>query len=139
MHISCLRYDYAFNMHLDSNIKTLRKKAGLTQKELAQQLDKTYITIGDYERGKILPPLNVILQLCDIFAVDLQTLVFHDMATQGTDPAPTAPDLAAENERLRNQLRTQQQLTSLQAEHLATLKREIREQAPGLAERLGLE
>lgn len=124
-------------MHIHSNIRILRKRAGLTQKDLADQINKTQVTVGDYERGRAMPPLPIILQLCDIFAVDLQTIVFHDMATQGTDPAPTT-DPAAEIERLRTQLHTQQQLTELQAEHLRMLKREIREGAPGLAERLGL-
>ena len=100
-------------------------------------MEKTQVTVGDYERGRAMPPLPIILQLCEIFDVDLQTIVFHDMETLGFAPDP-ATDPTAENEHLRNQLRTQQQLTELQQQRLRTLEREIREQAPGLAERLGL-
>ena len=100
-------------------------------------MEKTQVTVGDYERGRAMPPLPIILQLCEIFDVDLQTIVFHDMETLGFDPA-ASPSATAEVERLSARLRTQEQLTELQADHLSILKREIREHAPELARRLGL-
>jgi transcriptional regulator with XRE-family HTH domain len=117
-------------MHIGSNIKFLRKQHGWTQQDLAGQLDKTYITIGDYERGKALPPLNIIVILCKLFDVSIDTLVFRDVEKDGL-PSPTEEDAES--------LATLRRLTQLQDQRLAELEREIREHAPGLARRLGLE
>jgi transcriptional regulator with XRE-family HTH domain len=121
-------------MYLHTNIKVLRKKAGLTQKELSDKLDKTPMTVGDYERGKSLPPLNIILQLCEIFGVELQTLIYHDIENRGFQSSTSS----TQSESLADQLRTQQRINRLQEQRLAELEREIRERAPALARRLGL-
>lgn len=126
-------------MNLSSNIRFLRRKANITQKGLADQLNKTSAAVGDYERGKAIPPLPVIIQLCDIFGVDLATIVFHDIERDGLPTsASAAPADDATEAQLRDQLQTQRRLTELQEQRLRTLEREIREQAPELAARLGL-
>lgn len=125
-------------MYINANIRALRRKYNWTQRELADKMDKAYITIGDYERGKAVPPLVTILQLCEIFQVDLHTIVYQDIEKDGLLSAAAESPLSNEVEQLRDQLRTQHQLTELQQQRLRTLEREIREQAPGLAERLGL-
>jgi len=122
-------------MYLHSNIRVLRKKAGLTQIALAEKLGKTNVTVGDYERGRALPPLNIILELCDILSVDLQTLVLHDIERKGIDTTYTPPTTYTE---VDDQLRTQQHINKLQQQRLQELEREIRERAPELAKRLGL-
>lgn len=124
-------------MYIQSNIRALRRKAGMTQKDLASKLDKTQMTVGDYERGRATPPLPVILQLCEIFDVDLQTLVHHDIENDGYATAETLA-AAAELKLLREQLKTEKRLTRLQEQRLHDLEREIREHAPALARRLGL-
>lgn len=103
----------------------------MTQKDLADKLDKTHVTVGDYERGRATPPLSIILELCEIFDVDLQTIVFHDMETKGFDPA-LSPSTSPKEAHL------QEQHIKLLTEHLNLLKREIREHAPELARSLKL-
>lgn len=122
-------------MHIATNIKYLRKRVGLTQGELAQRIDKTQATIGDYEKGKSTPPVDILLQFCDIFSIDLNRLVNIDLVKEsytGPSPAPEPADLAERYELLRR-------MANLQDQRLAELEREIREHAPELARRLGLE
>lgn len=120
-------------MHINNNIKFLRKSRGWTQKQLAEELDKTYITVGDYERGKALPPLNIVLDLCRIFDVDIATLIHMDIRNEGL------PEKAGKDQqKLEAQLETLQRLTELQSHRLAELEREIRLHAPELAGKLGL-
>ena len=44
-------------------IKTMRKKLGLTQEELAALLRKPQSSISKYERGTSMPPGDVILKI----------------------------------------------------------------------------
>ena len=127
-------------MLIASNIKYLRKKKRLTQQQLAKQLEKTYITVGDYERGKVTPPLQVALQLCDIFQVDLNSLVRRDLSKEA--PAgPQAPpvDYRSQYEALQKQVQALERVNHLQEQRLADLERMIRKYAPALARELGLE
>jgi transcriptional regulator with XRE-family HTH domain len=120
-------------MHISSNIKFLRKSRGWTQKQLAQKLGKTYITVGDYERDKALPPLNIVLDLCRIFDVDLATLVLADVRNENL---PEKPEKGRQE--LEAQTKALQRLVELQSYRLAELEREIRMHAPELAKKLGL-
>lgn len=123
-------------MHIHQNIKYLRKKEKWTQKTLAEKLDKTYITVGDYERGKAYPPLPTLLRLSELFDLSLDQLVLQDLPAE--TPSPPEPDQAAELQRLQSELQTLRRLNRLQEQRLSELEREIRERAPGLAGRLGL-
>ena len=49
------------------NIKRLRKKYNLTQTELANKIDRTLRTVQKYESGEILPPIDIIYKINDIF------------------------------------------------------------------------
>jgi len=130
-------------MHLSNNIKTLRKRKGLTQEDLSKVLDKTKATISDYEKGKSTPPLEVALQLCDIFNVDLNSLVNRDLEKEAPagSKAPSSPpiDYRAQYEALKKQVRTLERVNHLQEQRLADLERMIRKHAPGLAREIGLE
>ena len=75
-------------MYISENIKILRKRLGLTQSDIAERLGKTVTAVGDYERGKSTPPLEVTLQLCEIFQVNLDDLVNKDLSKEG----PGRPD-----------------------------------------------
>jgi transcriptional regulator with XRE-family HTH domain len=127
-------------MHISSNIRHLRKSSGLTQEELAKRLNKHTVSISDYEKGKSTPPIDVALQLCDIFGVDLNGLVTRDLQKEEilkTQPE-TAPENADYTAYLQEQYETLKRLTTLQDQRVQELEREIREHAPGLARRLGL-
>jgi len=123
-------------MHIHQNIKYLRKLKGWTQKDLSEKIDKTYITVGDYERGKIYPPLPILLRLCELFNLSLDQLVLQDLSAE--TPSEPEPDQAAELQRLQSELQTLRRLNHLQEQRLSELEREIRERAPELAGRLGL-
>jgi transcriptional regulator with XRE-family HTH domain len=120
-------------MHIHKNIRLLRKRHSWTQEQLADQLDKTYITIGDYERGKALPPLNTVLDLCRIFEVDLETLVLRDIEKEGVT------SVREELKSLTEKYTTLHHLSALQQHRLAELEREIRRASPELAKKLGLD
>ena len=60
----------------------------MTQGEIAEIIDKTITTVGDYERGKSIPPLDIANKLCEIFQVDLNGLVNKDLSKED----PGRPD-----------------------------------------------
>jgi len=130
-------------MHLSNNIKTLRKRQGLTQEDLSRALEKTKATISDYEKGKSTPPLEVALQLCDIFQVDLNSLVLRDLSKEALAgaPGPLSPpvDYRSQYEALQKQIQALERVNHLQEQRLADLERMIRKYAPELARELGLE
>ena len=131
-------------MHIASNIKYLRTRNGLTQAELANELEKTSAAISDYEKGKSIPPLDVAYRICEFFQIKIDDLVRKDLrkehilTEEGIQPDKES-QYHTEYEQLKKQLQTQERLTQLQDQRLAELEREIREQAPELARRLGLD
>lgn len=131
-------------MHLASNIRFLRTRRGLTQTDLAGELEKTSAAISDYEKGKSVPPLEVALRISQFFQVSIDDLVKKDLrredilSTSGIAFEP-ASDYQSQYEQVRKQLQTQERMTQLLEQRLTELEREIREQAPALARRLGLE
>ena len=46
-------------------LKTLRKKAGLTQEKLAEKLELSYMTIRRWEANKIIPRIDEIKKICE--------------------------------------------------------------------------
>lgn len=47
-------------------IRILRKKAGMTQKELAEKLSVSFQAVSKWENGDALPDTGILLELCDI-------------------------------------------------------------------------
>lgn len=130
-------------MYVAQNIKLLRKKLKLTQEELANKIGKTSVSISDYEKGRSTPPYDTAVQLCEIFGVSLDQLIKTDLEKEKyylpEELADKEKDYQAEYEELQKQYRLLERLTNLQEQRLAELEREIREHAPALARRLGLE
>ena len=62
-------------MKLKDNLKFLRRKAGLTQAELAKKMHLKQYNISDYEIGRIEPNIAKLVHFADIFNVSLHTLV----------------------------------------------------------------
>lgn len=56
-------------------ITVLRKKAKLSQEQLAQQLNVSASTIGMYEQGRREPSISTLEDLSKIFAVSLDYLI----------------------------------------------------------------
>ncbi len=62
---------------LGNNLKTMRKKIGLSQEELAKKLDLSRSTYNSYEQDICEPPLNVLCKLADVFNVSIDELIGH--------------------------------------------------------------
>jgi DNA-binding XRE family transcriptional regulator len=78
-------------MHLSNNIKVLRKRWGYTQESLSKELGKTKATMSDYEKGKSLPPLDILLKMCALFQINLEDLVNKDLEMEGFTPEERPP------------------------------------------------
>lgn len=131
-------------MYVASNLKYLRARKGWKQSDLARHLGKTSAAISEYEKGKSLPPLDVAYKIGQIFDVTVDDLFGNDLhraeiLREADINIETPHPYRARYEKLQEQFRIQKRLTRLQEQRLAELEREIREHAPELAERLGLE
>lgn len=58
-------------MELAEKIRLMRKKAGLTQKEVADKLGITYQSYGQYERGVRKPKYESIQRLATVLNCDI--------------------------------------------------------------------
>ena len=56
------------------NLLSLRKKAGLSQKDLAEKLGFSYHSYRRYESGETEPTLSALVRIADYFAVSLDYL-----------------------------------------------------------------
>ena len=69
-------------MYLGENIKYLRKKAGMTQRDLSVMLNYTSsTTIQKWESGSIYPPVPTVMKLSEIFNVSMDDLLYNDFKT----------------------------------------------------------
>ena len=59
----------------DETLIYLRKRAGLTQAELAEKLGVSRSTIGNYEKGIRTPDYEMLEKIADYFNVDLNFLL----------------------------------------------------------------
>jgi transcriptional regulator with XRE-family HTH domain len=130
-------------MHLATNIRYLRTERGLKQINLAKALGKTSAAVSDYEKGKVLPPLDVISQICAYFNVGLDDLVNQnlrkvDILSDAGILQDPGTDYQSRYETARERMELLERLNQLQEQRLIELEREIRENAPDLATRLGL-
>ena len=57
------------------NLKTLRKEAGLLQRELAQRLNLTKNAVSGWEVGRNQPDYDTLLRICDIFDVSVDEML----------------------------------------------------------------
>ncbi len=56
-------------------LSSLRKRADMTQAELAERLNLTRQAVSRYETGEGMPDVSVLIQIADIFGVYVDTLV----------------------------------------------------------------
>lgn len=62
-------------MSLAENLQFLRAREGVTQEQLAERLDVSRQSVSKWESGASYPEMDTILKLCDMFHVDLDTLL----------------------------------------------------------------
>lgn len=63
-------------MTINHNLKELRKKAGLTQEEVAVRVNVTRQAISSYESGRTRPDLDMLLMLADVYGVDITEILY---------------------------------------------------------------
>ena len=65
---------------LASNLRYLRKKDKLSQGELADEFEVARTTMGDYERGKTEPNLEMLIKISKKFNVTIHALILNDLS-----------------------------------------------------------
>lgn len=78
-------------MDLGETIYRLRMERGLSQEDLADQLEVSRQSISKWENGSSVPELEKLLKLSDLFEVTLDALVGREETTS-LPPQPTAPE-----------------------------------------------
>ena len=63
------------NKYFGENISFFRKKAKITQEELAEKLNVSRQTVSRWENDSSLPDVEMLITLCDLFNCDMDTLV----------------------------------------------------------------
>src|SRR5687768_4388444 len=66
---------------VNRNLRFLRGKEGLTQREFAERLSLKQATLGAYEEGRATPPLNILSDVSRIFRISLDNLINADLST----------------------------------------------------------
>lgn len=66
---------YEFSKKLSDNLIYYRKKAGLTQLELAEKLNYSDKAISKWERGESFPDIFVLYELCRLYKIELNDLI----------------------------------------------------------------
>lgn len=77
-------------------IRQLRREKGLTQEQLAEQLGVSRRSVSRWETGSNLPDLDLLIELSDLFAVDLRGLLAGERAArEDSEGEETARRIAA--------------------------------------------
>lgn len=62
-------------MAFSENLQYIRAQAGITQEQMAEQLDVSRQSVSKWESGASFPEMDTLLQLCDLYDVNLDTLL----------------------------------------------------------------
>ena len=62
---------------LTMTIKAARVNAGLTQKEAAEKLGISYQTLSRYENNPGQMPVKMVLDMCDLYHINVVSLFLH--------------------------------------------------------------
>jgi transcriptional regulator with XRE-family HTH domain len=65
---------------VNSNLKFLRTRQGLTQKQFAEKLGLKQSAIGAYEERRATPPLSLLLKISQVYGVSLDVLTQKDLS-----------------------------------------------------------
>ena len=87
-HKGILKYKEAVYMTFGENLQFLRKRADLTQEDLAEKMEVSRQSVSKWESNAAYPEMDAILRLCDLFGVDMDTLLRGDVSRRfGEDTA----------------------------------------------------
>ena len=70
---------------LAQNIRSFRKRMGLTQEQLAERLNITLGTVSKWERGTSEPALPYLMGLAEIFRVSVDAMIGFSMGGGDAD------------------------------------------------------
>lgn len=62
-------------MSFSENLQFIRTHAGVTQEQLAEQLNVSRQSVSKWESGASFPEMDTLLRICDLYSVDLDTLL----------------------------------------------------------------
>lgn len=75
-------------MTFGENLQFLRKRANMTQEDLAEQMEVSRQSVSKWESNSAYPEMDAILRLCDLFHCDMDTLLRGDVSRRfGEDAA----------------------------------------------------
>ncbi len=66
-------------------LQRLRKEKGLTQEQLAEQIGVARRTVSRWETGSNLPDLDILVELADLYAVDLREILNGERKSERMD------------------------------------------------------
>ena len=79
-------------MSFADRLKDARRAAGLSQEELAEQLDVSRQAVGKWEQGQAYPELEKLLALCAVLNVSADALMYDELSSECRKaPASAAP------------------------------------------------
>ncbi len=73
-------------MIISDKILNLRKRAGLTQEELAEQLDVSRQSISKWEGAQSIPDIQKIMAMAKLFSVSTDYLLYDEIEDVNTEP-----------------------------------------------------
>lgn len=103
-------------MTLGQKIRQARQDRGITQKELAEQIDKSYSSVQKYELDLAVPPISVIEDIAEA----LEVSSFYFLKGSGAESFASKPLPRSIGERLKI-IRTDRQFTQQQLAEYADL------------------
>ena len=62
-------------MAFSENLQFIRARAGVTQEQLAEQLEVSRQSVSKWESGASFPEMDTLLRICDLYDVNLDTLL----------------------------------------------------------------
>ena len=75
-------------MTFGENLQFLRKRANMTQEDLAEKMEVSRQSVSKWESNAAYPEMDAILRLCDLFRCDMDTLLRGDVSRRfGEDAA----------------------------------------------------
>ena len=60
---------------IGSLLQELRKEKGLTQEQLAERMGVARRTVSRWETGSNMPDLDILMELADLYALDLREIL----------------------------------------------------------------
>lgn len=97
-------------VRIGSFLKDLRKEKGITQEQLSEKLGVSSRTVSRWETGSNLPDLSILIELADLYNVDIRELIdgerkSENMEKETKDILMKVADYAdQENKRLKKKM-----------------------------------